>query len=421
MRLTFTTLNFLGDLFPMLPVAKELKRRGHTVRFAANAAFRGPVTGEGLDFVEVGDRIGAEELGAHREVVDAGDAGYRGFTHLMRLFMLPQLPRAFHDLREVVASTDLLLTHPAQLAAPMVAEATGLPWVTLTMIPAMLESARTVPQGSWLPALGGPFGRLLNRGSWALARWLLRRDFDEPINAFRRSVGLPPARDVFLGSGVSPRLVLVLCHEAYCGRPPDWGPQVRCVGFTPFDAPAGSAVPPGLDAFLGSSEPPVLVTMGTSASLDPGPFLEAAGDALERLGLPGLFLVGYERNLPARPRPRSMHFPYVPLSRVLGRCALAVHTGGFGTTAAVLQAGLPSVVVPRALDQFFHAARIRQHGLGRVLSFRKLSPASLGAAISAVREDPGYRERAERMRAAVTARDGVLCAADEVERVLASS
>ncbi|CAB1118483.1 unnamed protein product [Ectocarpus sp. CCAP 1310/34] len=51
----------------------------------------------------------------------------------------------------------------------------------------------------------------------------------------------------------------------------------------------------------------------------------------------------------------------------LSRCSLAIHHGGSGTTAAVLRAGIPHVVCPQQLDQFFWAERVRYLAVGSVL------------------------------------------------------
>ncbi|CAM9582598.1 unnamed protein product, partial [Ectocarpus fasciculatus] len=51
----------------------------------------------------------------------------------------------------------------------------------------------------------------------------------------------------------------------------------------------------------------------------------------------------------------------------LSRCSVAIHHGGSGTTAAVLRAGIPHVVCPQQLDQFFWAERVRYLAVGSVL------------------------------------------------------
>eukprot|EP00903_Cladosiphon_okamuranus_P017745 g16335.t1 len=52
---------------------------------------------------------------------------------------------------------------------------------------------------------------------------------------------------------------------------------------------------------------------------------------------------------------------------LLPRCSVAIHHGGSGTTAAVLRAGIPQVICPQQLDQFFWAERVRYLAVGSVL------------------------------------------------------
>eukprot|EP00752_Nemacystus_decipiens_P015141 g13488.t1 len=52
---------------------------------------------------------------------------------------------------------------------------------------------------------------------------------------------------------------------------------------------------------------------------------------------------------------------------LLPRCSVAIHHGGSGTTAAVLRAGIPQVICPQQLDQFFWAERVRHLSVGCVL------------------------------------------------------
>ncbi|XP_072959879.1 sterol 3-beta-glucosyltransferase UGT80B1 isoform X7 [Typha angustifolia] len=48
----------------------------------------------------------------------------------------------------------------------------------------------------------------------------------------------------------------------------------------------------------------------------------------------------------------------IPYSWLFPRCAVAVHHGGSGSTAAALHAGIPQVVCPFLLDQFYWAERL---------------------------------------------------------------
>jgi vancomycin aglycone glucosyltransferase len=46
------------------------------------------------------------------------------------------------------------------------------------------------------------------------------------------------------------------------------------------------------------------------------------------------------------------------------RCAAIVHHGGAGTTTTSARAGVPQIIIPHLMDQYYWADRIRALGLG---------------------------------------------------------
>jgi UDP:flavonoid glycosyltransferase YjiC (YdhE family) len=248
----------------------------------------------------------------------------------------------------------------------------------------------------------------------------MRREFDPPLNAVRARFGLTAARDLFLLGGLTSERVLVLCPEAYCGRPPDWDPRISCAGYTCFDRPADWQAPQELEGFLAAGEPPVLLSLGTSVAVDPQSFYRVAQQALERIGARGLFLVGLAQNLPEERRAADAFFEYVPLSEVLPRCRAIVHPGGFGSTAAALVAGVPQVAVPRAFDQAYHGSRIEALGVGRSVPWRRLGVRPLERALRETLASEEIHRRAGAVAARIGASDGVRVAADALEELLAT-
>jgi sterol 3beta-glucosyltransferase len=67
------------------------------------------------------------------------------------------------------------------------------------------------------------------------------------------------------------------------------------------------------------------------------------------------------------------------------QAACVVHHGAAGTTAAALRAGVPSVIVPHALDQPLWAELMRGCGAAQaVIPFKQLNAERLAAAIDDV-------------------------------------
>jgi len=117
---------------------------------------------------------------------------------------------------------------------------------------------------------------------------------------------------------------------------------------------------------------------------------------------PQVFVVG--------PTPHEALFP---------RCALVIHHGGSGTTHSACRAGVPSLVMPFAADQFFWADRLQQLGVApAALSPKRLDAGTLARAIGVV-EHARTRERAVALGRAMESENGVADAVDLIDRQLA--
>ena len=85
----------------------------------------------------------------------------------------------------------------------------------------------------------------------------------------------------------------------------------------------------------------------------------------------------------------------LPHHLLFPKMALVVHHGGAGTTATAAKAGVPQIIIPHILDQFYWADRIHALGLGpKPIRRSKLTGEKLKAAIIEVVSNEGFRQRA---------------------------
>ena len=77
------------------------------------------------------------------------------------------------------------------------------------------------------------------------------------------------------------------------------------------------------------------------------------------------------------------------------RCRVVVHHGGAGTTHTAARAGVPQIVVPHVLDQFYFARRVQALGVAPPPVPRaRLNVARLAAAVRDTIERQGLSARA---------------------------
>jgi rhamnosyltransferase subunit B len=413
------TMGSWGDIFPVIGLAKGMAEAGVEVRVAASPAYDELVTGEGLNFSGIGPPLGFSDYASDPKILSGRLGGFAGFAHLFRHFIFPSLDRYVDDLADAIRGADLVLAHPALVAAPVAAEWVGVPWGTISVFPGLIPTAFAPPAPTRVELGTGAIGRASHRAAWSVARFQMSRLFDRPVNRTRRRLGLAAVSDCFFTPVDSGRPYLVMASPAVIDKPPDWPSNVTLTGFVTWDRVSSFPEPHRLEEFLSTGDLPVLVTLGASSSLDPQHFYRHAVEAVTGLGHRALVLIGPTPTpveLPDDPRVFSTAF--APLSAIASRSLAAIHHGGVGTTVALLSAGLPQLVVPRAFDQPQTAIRMRRLGVARTLPWAGASTERLARELSALLGDRAYREAAVAVQDRLAGEDGLRDAVVAVDSVL---
>lgn len=413
----FTTMGSWGDLFPFVGVAVELQRRGHDVRVGASPAWSDIVTEAGVEFVRLGRRIGFEEFSQHPEIFGRMPFGLRA---ALQRFVFDQIDELTVDLEASVTDADLVVTHPAQIAAHNVAEHLGVPRTVATVFPSMIPSAYTVPGGTPIGPWSGKLGRVMNRAAWVNASASTALLFDRPINRHRRSLGLPPVRAGLLRLPMAAQATVVMASPAVIEPPPDWPDRVKVTSFVAWDRAEQRPVPAATETFLDNGEPPVLVTLGASGAVHAEDFFDHVAGEVVAAGARALVITGPARLPPTRFDPATVHVTeFAPFSAVVQRCRAAIHHGGIGTTVAVMKAGIPHVAVPKGFDQPVTAAQIEKLGIGIAIPWRQRHR-HMRAAVRRLLDDGELRTCAAELGNRFAQEDGAAASAAAIEAQLRS-
>ena len=389
-----------GDVHPFVGLGVRLLARGHGVTVITNDYFEPLVRDNGLGFVAGGTAADYRRVAANPDLWD----GRKGFYVIARNVMDMARPtydalarlRAEHGDRLVAAGTSLAV------GARVARETLGVPLASAHLSPSVFQSVREMPR---YPGMPSPdrwpvwFRRLV----YLLINRMVDGALAPPINAFRRELGLRPARGIMKAWWHSPDLVLAMFPEWYAAVQPDWPPQTRAVGFPLYDERETTPLPAELARFLAAGPPPVAFTPG-SAMFQGGAFFAASAEACRRLGRRGVLLSRHRDHVPAALPPGVVHADYAPFSELLPRCAAVVHHGGIGTAAQALAAGCPQLVQPFAHDQADNAARLERLGVGRTILPKQYEPATVARALEALLSSDAVarscRDVADRMRGA---------------------
>lgn len=402
-----------GHLNPMTALARRLQERGHSVVIIGIADIEARVKAAGVGFCRIGEsdyppgtlekldrRLGElNGLKAFRFTIDR-------IKNTARM-VLRDGPEAVRQ-----AKMDAILVDEADFGGN-VAQYLGLPFITVTFIPPMIEGDRYPPfYFGW--GAGQDWGsRLRNRvGIEVLTR--VATPIFKVINDQRRAWGITPiyAPVEYLSKILRVAQMPKVLEFDYPVVPPVLhytGPfvdkQQRPAIKFPWERLDGR---PLVYASLGTLQnglEKVFRTIGAACADLDVQLVISLGGGLDREQLGDL-----------HGDPVVVRF--VPQLEILKRASAVITHAGLNTVLESLSEGLPLVCIPLANDQPGVAARVAARGAGLVVPLRKLNSRRLRSAVRAVLEDEKYRRAAGLIQAAIRTVDGLEMAADLIEDAL---
>jgi vancomycin aglycone glucosyltransferase len=285
----------------------------------------------------------------------------------------------------LAADADIVIGSGLLFMGPSIAELYGKPYIQICHIPTAIPSAEYAPYV--VEYRSRP--RWVNRLLWALSRLTTERRFVPLLDRNRKTIGLPPIEnydDYF-------RDRVILAADRILA-PPESMSTSGYIRTGYWQAPPSQGLPESLLSFIATGEKPFYIGFGSmaeTASEEVESVIQALVSAGKRLILGGELASaagGYDPALayPAHDVDHQLLFPHL---------ALAVHHGGAGTVFTAAKAGIPQIVVPHLMDQYYWAARVEALGIGKSCRHpSKIRARELASTILGVASDKGCTQRA---------------------------
>lgn len=394
MRVLLATFGTRGDVQPMLALARGLRQAGHTVTFCMPPDHVAWVEGDGFRVVPCG--LPYSEL-----LVELTQGLGRAFAALAN-----QIPAQFAALDALVDDADVVIAASLEYATSTLCEQKRKPRRYVSYSPcALWSSANPIPP---LAMFTPP--RFINALTWMLAGFAARFSVLRPVEKERRLRGLPPIANIWTHTGSGG---VLLSFADNLAPTPSTPVPIAQVGPWLFDDDRPLAA--DVDAFLQAGPPPVYVGFGSMLDQSPAHTRALVATAAKAAQVRVLF-AGPRADVPVDERDDSFFVAGGPLPHraLFPRCAAIVHHGGAGTTTVATLAGVPQLLVPHEVDQFFHGRRVEALGLGpRAIFRKKLTAQNLEPALRSLVSgafNATCREHAGRVRT-----DGVAAAVALIE------
>lgn len=399
----------------MIALGRELQRRGHAVAFATSPPFRDTIARAGLEFREI------PPLWTHAELAHWMGRLQQIATPLFQLRELyraaqPHIPAIIDAMDGVLAGADLLVSSYLFPMNRVIAERHRVPFATFAFAHNTVPSRYYPPDG--LPRLRGlprPVQHTWNRWLWRIGNLAVDTLVNQMIARPLRARGLPLVKDFFSKPA---RLVIVGVSPGLMRPPFPLPPRFHFTGYCRWQEPINPDIEATLQKFTGGRPVPVL-TFGSMVYDNPDAWmarLAARWPAGEKLIVQSGW-AGF------RTPPECPHFLTIgPMNhdQLFQYASVVIHHGGAGTTASVLHAGKPHIIVPHIGDQNFFAHEIRRLGCGVKLGKARW-PERLHRTVRRVLANPVHASKAARGAETLARENGPACAAETLERYVAGA
>ena len=306
---------------------------------------------------------------------------------------------AYPDVLSACESADLVVTSDTG-SGVVEAEKLGKPWLSVTLQPSRLPVFQTEK-----PTLTGKaFG------------WLIGKLFVGPTNRFRKKVGAPLVEDIT--TMLSSRLILLPVNSHVAPPNPKWLPQVHQTNYWYAHSQTDWSPPQELLNFLIDGDRPIVISLGVMSAAKARQGAQVVLDAIRKAGVRAI-LQGWGDILKEMDLPPTVYsVSAMPHDWLFDQVVAIVHHGGFGTTAAGLRSGVPCIVVPHIIDQYYWGQRVFELGVGpQFFSRWQMTAEKLAQSITSALTDTGMRVKAAELGAAIRSEtDGVMQAINRIEQ-----
>lgn len=377
----------------MLALCMALQSAGHKVLLAGPPEKKVWAESLGCPFRSIGENL-TRVIDSMEEVISP-DSAIRFITLIRH-----EIKEQFKVLPELIAGADLVIGASLVFALSSVAEAMNIKYRYIAFTPQLLVSR-------YHPCFVFKTQRLpywINLAGWKMLRLIDRFNMTALVNRERRKIGLNNVADIW--ENLPGHHVIVANDREIAAIPPDIKLNCFQTGYLHLQHTIQPVVhdkstlktQEKIKQFLSRGTPPIYAGFGSMPLKDQARSIPMVIAAVRLAGSRAVISKFWDRDVPAGV-PMGDDILFIrnyPHLKLFPHMAAAIHHGGAGTTATCAASGVPQIIVPHILDQYYHAHKVYQAGLGpRPVWRQELTVQRIAGALKKTLLDDKIRQQAK--------------------------
>jgi sterol 3beta-glucosyltransferase len=391
-----------GDVQPYVALALGLMERGHEAILMAHENFKDFVEDYSIRFIPLRGNVEAmlqSEEGMR--TLRAGDI--ISFSRYLQKITAKTGETIIAEILEECRKADVLIA--SLLALPWVeglSEKLGKKWAAVQL------NLPTVPTKAFPMAVLGLINfPAYNRLTYRLYDFFYYKAVKKLTDGFRKSLELPPLKKSLLKKMQDSNILNLHCFSpSLLVRPNDWQANNDITGFLFLPAAYNEKIPIELIHWLNAGDKPIYIGFGSIPIPNPQLLSSIIKNLLLTTTHRFIFCQGWSLPIDLPEHPNLFQLKSISHQWLFPHCKTAIIHGGVGTTAAVLNAKIPAIIVSIIADQPWWGKIINRKKLGAHIPFKKLSAQKLLSAITKT-QSPEIKENAFDMGERISREDGL--------------
>jgi sterol 3beta-glucosyltransferase len=418
--ITLLTSGTRGDVLPYLALGEGLQDAGYNIRIAAPIGFANLIKQSKLNFSPYeGNPSDLLIEQGNQTPLTVGSNLFQSIQSTQKFIKQarPLYRKMLHTAFGACQGSDLIIHGLPTLWGSHIAEGLQIPAVRALLQP-------LAPTNEFASALL-PFRfsfRLINWFSHVITTQLIYLSWRSEINHARRTLfqlGSAPLLDSSLRHDSEQPLTLNGFSEQIAPRPKDWNDKQIITGYWRYGNNFGVGQ---LATQIVEWQTPRLQTIaigfGSPSTKDISQTINILEQALNQTNTQAILTIPSKWHNQIKSK-NIFPVEYISHDWLYKQVKVAIHHGGAGTTSASLHAGIPTITLPLAIDQFFWGERVYKIGVGpKPIPQRRLSAEKLANAIHVALTDETMKAKAKIVSEKLSLENGINLAVGQMRKML---